>query len=398
MKRFIAILTALTILVSIAIPVSAASVNKVTGVRQTNAYNSSFGITWNEFPGADHYKVEWGYSPNNITEVETEYATSYTSVSNRFPGSTYYVRVTPYINGKFDLSAASDAVAFVTSPSEVKNLKQTKATTSSVTIKWDKSTGATRYDVYKNFRNGTDTKIGSTKSNTYTIKKLSNKKDLPFSSVSVYPVRSSGSYDARGSYGYMSVYNFNLTPAKAATPRVTIYNSSTQNVWLERTGLKYQDGYNYQIFKAKGKKPVKTITNNYQCKLKKGVFYKVRTRSYTRVNGKKTYGKWSDFNYFVTGVKSVSSKGRSAHSVRLKWSKIKGGKVKYDIYASKSYKKGLKISKKNVKGSSAIVSKIGKKSLKRHTLYYFYIRPKIKVGKKYKKSSVSSYVLEFTKR
>lgn len=397
MKKFIAIFTALLILVSIVVPVSISAYGKVTGVRQTNASSSSFEITWNEYQGADRYLIEWGLSPYDLSNTEHGYNSC--SVYGRFPGKTYYVRVTPCVNYDDPVnSAASDVISVVTKPSEVKNIKQTKATTSSVTLKWDKSSGATSYDIYKYFRNGTNKKIGSTKSNSYTIKGLSNKNELPFSSIEVYPIKSSGSYRAVGYSTSIGIYNFNLTPAKAAAPKVTIFNSSKKNVWLDRTKTKYQDGYVYKIYKAKGKKAVKTITNNYQCNLKKGVFYKVKTRSYTRVNGKRYYGKWSKFTYFISGVKSLSSRGRSKHSVSLKWSKIKGGKVKYDIYVSKHSYKGLKLSKKNVKGTSAVISKIGKKTLKRHTLYYFCVRPKIKIGKKYIKSVVYSYTLEFTKR
>lgn len=397
MKKFLSIVLALTILVSIAIPVTAGAVAKVTGLKQTGSSTTSVDISWDRFSGATKYKVEYSDTKNGTYKEDTSYNTDGSEgIYSLFRGSTYYVKVTPYVNGWVNASA-SEPFEVVTSPDGLSDLKQTKAAKSSMTLSWTAVSGATSYNIYKDYGNNNVKKVGTSKTTSYTVTGLSNKKALDFNYIRVAPVRNSATYGAEG-YD-KSIYNYylRLTPKKGETPKFSYYWSYSDSVSFTTPSLKFQDGYQFQIFKANKKKALKTLNKTTSVELKKGQFYKVRTRSYALVNSKKNYGAWSSYKYFTLSLKNIRTTSKTQRSVKLAWSKPKGGKVKYDIYVSKEYNKGLKKTVKNLKRNSVKVTKIGKKSLKKNTYYYFYIVPKVKSGKKYKASPIMTYLSTYTK-
>ncbi len=397
MKKVISIIVVLAILFSIAVPVSVVAATKVSGVRQTQAGTSYFTIEWDQYSTVTRYKVEYSTSQYGVYTTDTEYAGSSDTVFTNFPGKTYYVKVTPYVNGGWQTSSASAPIAVVTTPKSVENLKQTGISTNSIKLSWSASSGAQSYNIYKYYSSTSIKKIGSSNTNSYTISGLSNTKNFDFSYIQVRPVRSSGSYIAEGNYESIFSYYLKLTPQKGKTPKPSYYWNYSGEISFKRPELKHQDGFQFKIYKANKKKALKTITDKTSCKLKKGQAYKVKTRSYTLFNSKKVYGKWSGYKYIVSGLKSIKITSKTKHSVKLKWKKPKGGKFKYDIYVSKTYNKGKKKAAKNLKKTSFTVKKYGKKSLKKGTYYYYYVVPKIKVGKKYKASDILTYVYGYTK-
>lgn len=393
MKRILSIVMALTILLSISVPMSVSAVEQVSGVRQIEASNSSFGVSWNEFYGATRYKVEWSNTPNGTYTVDTEWATNYSeTVYNRYAGTTYYVKITPYVDGRFLTSATSSPVAVATAPNSVTNIKQTKATTNSLTISWTGSLGATSYKIYK-YKNSVETYVGSTTKTSYTLSKLSNKKDFDFSYIHVKPARTENGYDAIGYNSYISDYNLALTPQKGKTPSLSSCLDGMGVVYFTRPDLKFQDGYDIYVYKTNKKSPAAKSTNDTRiADLKKGQFYKAKTRSYSEFGTSKSYGAWSDYKYFTLGVKNLAVKSKTKNSLKVSWSKVQGGKVSYDIYVSTSYNSRGKKFKMNYNKTSINVTKIGKKRLSRNTYYYVNVQPKIKVGKKTYKSPFYSYI------
>ncbi len=396
MKKVISIVVALTILLSIALPVSAGALDKISGLKQTGASSNSVEVSWNRYTGADKYKVEYSDSANGTYKDETNYNTDGTeAIYSLFHGTTYYVRVTPFVSGAW-LNAAATTLQVDTAPDSVENLKQKSCTESSATFTWTASSGATAYNIYK-YTDSTETYVGQSKTTSYTLKGLSNKKDIPFSYIHVRPVRKTASYAAEGYYTSLYSYNIKLKPAKPKAPKLNNYYSSSGNIYLEGPEAKFKNGYQFKIYNASGKKTVETLNNTcFSSDLKKGRAYKVRARVYTILNNTKIYGKWSKYTYFTTGVDDLRVTSKTKTSVRIAWKKIKGAKVKYNIYVSKSYKSGLKKFKKNLGKNACKVTKYGKKRLKKSTYYYFYVFAKIKVGKKYKTSPVFSYVTSYT--
>lgn len=397
MKKITALVLALTILASVAV-FSAGAASRVTGLKQIGSSTTSFEISWGEYWGATRYKVEYSNSANGTYKIDTEYASTSLNeyVYGVSPGYTYYVKVTPYVDGAYVNSAASEPFAVATSPNPVTNLKQTGATTSSYTIKWTGSLGATKYGVYK-YTNGAEKLIGYTTSTSYTVKNVSNKKDVDYSTY-VRAIRNVNGYNAASYYEYLSSYTIDLIPAQPKAPTIGSVFDNMGVVYINHQNVKFQDGYEANFYKANKKKVFTSGTSYRYTDFKKGQFYKVKTRAWTKIGASSAqhYGKWSKFTYFTLGCKNTKASAKN-NSIKVSWSKVKGGKVKYDIFVSKSYNTGLKKFKKNVKSTSIKVTKFGKKRLSRRTYYYIYIQPKIKVGKKWVKSPIKQYISTYTK-
>jgi hypothetical protein len=397
MKKIIAIVLALAVLASSAV-FAANAASKVTGVKQIDASATSFKIAWNDDFGVNRYKIE--FSANGASgdySEDTIYASNFEHyVFSRQAGRTYYVKVTPYIDNRWATEKTSDPYPVATAPNAPSNIKQTGATANSFTISWSGSYGATAYGVYKKV-GSVESLIGTTTSTSYTVNKVSNKKELDYNVV-VRALRNVNGYNAASNY--TSIYNWDLklVPSAPPAPKVTDVFSGLGVVYFKNPNVAFQKGYDVNIYKA-NKKAVYTSGTGWRYEgLKKGQFYKAKCRAWTSVgtSSKHLNGKWSKFSYFSLGCSSIRASANK-NSVKLKWSKVKGGKVKYDIYVSKNSNSGLKKFKKNVKGTSLRVTKFGKKKLSRRTFYYFYVKPKLKVGKKWVASPYASYFYASTK-
>lgn len=404
MKKVLALIITLTIILSIAIPVSASAAGRVTGLKQIGSTDYSFSFSWDEYRDANvkGYKAEWSYSPNgSYTEITSNTSRTFfdASYTNAHAGSSYYVRVTPYVNGSWLTSAASEPLQVVTAPDKVGDIKQGKPSEKSLKISWQKSEGADCYDVYKYYSYQNMKKVGTAKGTSFTIKGLSNKKNFDFSYIYVYPVKKSASgYEAQGYANYIFSSNLKMLPKKVSKPKLSYYSQYSKEADFGYEDIKFSSGYQYKVFKANSKKAVKTITDTRYCKnLKNNTAYKAQVRYYTIVNGTKYYGKWSGFKYFVTGVKNMRITGRTRGSITARWGKPNGGKFKYDVYVAASGNTNPKLFKKNVSKTSITVNKYGKSRLKSSTYYYVRVFAKVKAGKKYVKSEIYSYAGTITK-
>ncbi len=404
MKRIIATIISIAVLFSIAVPVTVNAASKVTNVRQIDAGNTSVTVTWDAVLGASKYKVEVSERQNGGYVIDNNYALNQEYIINLSAAKTYYVKVTAYINNKYDSSTTSTPIKVCTAPYKVQNLRQVNCTTSSVSLAWSQSAGASYYVIYGRV-NSTNYVLAKTRGTSYTLKGFKNNQDFKYD-LFVQPVRNEGNYEAGMDTPWYSCagiddYKINLTPKKSAVPKLTGVYDSIGVVYFDTPSVPYGDGRQTAIYKT-NKKKVYTSGEGYRFEnLKKGQFYKAKRRYYTKVGDNKTvkkiYGSWSGYRYFTLGCKSVSAKSYKK-SIKVSWGKVKGGKkIKYDIYVSRFRNKGLKKYKTNVKGTSIKVTKYGKKKLSRKTGYYTYIIPKIKVGKKTYKSPVYSYVYTYTR-
>ena len=162
----------------------------------------------------------------------------------------------------------------------------TSRTASSVTLNWNKATGATSYRVYykaqgaksyKVFKNTTATSMnvtGLASATTYTF------------AVKAYAKTA----------GYSTVYATKQTttaPSKVATPSVT---AGSKKATVKFTKVARATGY--QIYMAKGNGTyvkVKTTTSTSFTKtgLAKGATYKFKVRAYKTVGSNTYYGAFS---------------------------------------------------------------------------------------------------------
>ena len=269
------------------------------------------------------------------------------------------------------------------------------ATTSSITISWTASEGATSYEIVR-FVNNNEYVVGSTTSTTYTVDGFNNKlKNDTY--VGVRPVRTVNGFSAKttGFYNteYLSPYKINLVPEKVQGLAITNYYNSLKEVTFGFTQPEYHDGYVYELYTYKKKKGssgnLSSISYN-TLKNIKNQFYKLRVRAYVTIDNKNYYGAWSDYTVFALQPKVGLKK--SGKKLKITWKKVSGAK-NYTVYMSTSKTGGYK-KLTTTKKRAYTAKKFKKKKLNKKKTYYVYVVANRKEGKKtYKSKAVNCYYL-----
>lgn len=146
---------------------------KVKTLKAT-AKPNEVSLKWSKVKNASYYKV-YLYSSSEKKYVEKKKTTDTSFVLGSLGyAKNHKVRVRAFI--KTDAGTVSSAlttVSFRTLPKDIANVKLSSATTTSQTLKWSKSTGATSYYVYR-YDSSSDSykRIATTAETTYTVKNL----------------------------------------------------------------------------------------------------------------------------------------------------------------------------------------------------------------------------------
>ena len=146
---------------------------KVKNLKAT-AKPGEVSLKWSKVKNASYYKI-YLYSTSEKKYVEKEKTTSNSFVLGSLGyAKNHKVRVRAFI--KTDAGTVSSAlttVSFRTLPKDIANVKLSAATTTTQTLKWSKSTGATSYIVYR-YDSSSDSykRIATTAETSYTVKNL----------------------------------------------------------------------------------------------------------------------------------------------------------------------------------------------------------------------------------
>jgi len=179
---------------------------------------------------------------------------------------------------------------------DVKKLKLKAQTTSSISIKWDKVSGASGYQVYMaNSKNGKYKKVSTiTKGRTTSYKKTK----LTSAKTSYFKVRAYKKIKGKKSYGKFS--SVLAASTKPKTPSISKVSAGMLESTIKWNKVTRASGYEiYMSNSKKGKySKIKTIkkgkTTSYThvgLKGKKTYYFKVR--AYKTVSGKKVYSSYS---------------------------------------------------------------------------------------------------------
>lgn len=259
---------------------------------------------------------------------------------------------------------------------------QTKATTSSVTVKWDAVTDALSYKVY----------VGK----DYNSLKLYTTLKPSVTSVTIKKLPAGCERYVRIAYEY---YNYSKTDkyestagsvyAKTVPGKVTgvkqerwyYYIESFDAVWKK---IEAADGYQYIVKTSSGKKKASGVikySNSLSVKnVSNSMVYTVQVRAYIELNGKKKYGEWSSPGYFFTQPQ-ISKAQVSKNKLTVKWGKVSGA-TGYDVYVSTKADSGYKKVKTVGKNTSSVtITRLAGKSISSKKQYYVYVISKKKVGK-----------------
>lgn len=171
----------------------------------------------------------------------------------------------------------------------------------SITVKWNKTAGATWYEVYKyDTSKKKYIKVKTTSSNQYKVT------NLKAGTTYQFKVRA---YKTVSGKNYYSIYSSVVKlSTKTSTPKISKITAGKKKATVKWGKITGATGYEIYMSTNKSKKysKIKTITNGKtikytKSKLKKGKKYYFKIRTYRTVNGKRIYSSYSS-------VKSVKVK------------------------------------------------------------------------------------------
>lgn len=193
------------------------------------------------------------------------------------------------ITGKGDYEGIK-TVTFKIVPEAVKKFTASSQTENTITLKWNKSYNAKGYYIYQ-YKNGKYVQILDLKPyyQSYKIKKLKAGTSYKFKICS---------YIVIDGKRYLGQETYLTAKTKVASTKLNVkaLSGKLKISWTKVNGAK---GYEIRLSTSKkGKyKKIKTITSgkkkSYTYKVKnKGTYY-VKIRAYSKIDGKKVYGKYS---------------------------------------------------------------------------------------------------------
>jgi hypothetical protein len=274
---------------------TSATTKKVTGLTLTSRTTTSLTFKWDKVSSATKYYIYVKNNTKNTTFNKTVTGNSAT-LNGLTNANEYSVKVKAYTS-KGGWGAYSSVDTEHTTPSKVTDLTVSSRTTSSITLKWSKKSGADGYYVYQ-YSDDKYTKIMTVKSGSTVTAKIS---DLTAGKKYVYAV-SAYVKDSETKAGSKSdKLNACAKPNKVTIGKLT--SPSTKKIKLTWTKVK-GSASGYQIYYSTDKNFKKNVTEKFvsdQSTLSytgknftKGKTYYVKIRAYKTIDSKKYYGSWSD--------------------------------------------------------------------------------------------------------
>ena len=250
---------------------STAKPSAVTGFKTSSTSANSITLTWNKVSNADSYQIDV-YKNGTWTYLTKTAGTSYT-VTNLAAGTSHQFRIFAFKGSQFSSSTkltASTTSSSASKPTPVTTFKATSATTNSVTLTWNKVTGADSYqvDVYKN---GKWVYLTKTSGTSFTATGLSAGTDYQFRIFAFKGNQYSSSMKLTASTKPAAVTGLTAAPSskgvrlswRASTGADSyqvdmykngqwVYVGKTSSTTYSVTGLSSGYSYNFRVYAFKG--------------------------------------------------------------------------------------------------------------------------------------------------
>ncbi len=295
-------------------------------------------LSWKKVSDSVDYAVfSYNTSTKKYKVLANVSSTSYT-VKNLNASTTYYYAVQAYntVSGKRYYGTVSKnlkAKTLSATPSQVKNLKAATIDATSIKLKWTKITDA-KYVIYSyNKETEKYTKLGTSSTNSYTVKKLTAETDYTFA------VRA---YKTVKSKNYYGKYSSKLNVTSAAPP---LTEAKARELYTEALGV-YMDwvyscnyiSYNHTVthefygmpcqFAAVEHDSIKEKNDliNLLGKYFDETVYENELYLYVELDGR-LYGK---LYYYAEGGRSDTDTVTKYYTDKIK--KINGNKFQYILY------------------------------------------------------------------
>ena len=274
------------------------TLSKVTGFKVKSIFSTNVTLQWNKNSAVSGYEIEQykGGKWVNVAKITSNATTSYTIKGLKAGTAGYQFRIRAYrTEGKNKAySGYSSIVKVNTNPYGVGGFKCSSKSSTSVTLKWNKGTTASGYQLQQ-YKGGKWVTIytGTKATNTsYTVKKL--KAGTAGYRFRIRAYKTYGNTKQYGSWSSEVKVNTNPYGVGGFKAKSTAKTSITLG-WNKGTTA---SGYQLQQYKG-GKwvtisTPNKATTVSYTVKsLKSNTSYKFRIRAYKTYGNTKQYGSWS---------------------------------------------------------------------------------------------------------
>ena len=349
----------------------------VTGFKVKSIFSTNVTLQWNKNTSASGYEIEQYKSGKwvNVAKITGNATTSYTVKGLAAGTAGYQFRIRAYrTEGKNKVySGYSSVVKVNTNPYGVGGFKCSSKTSTSVTLKWNKGTTASGYQLQQ-YKDGKWVTIytGTKATNTsYTVKNLK-----AGTAGYRFRIRAYKTYGNTKQYGsWSSEVKVNTNPYGVGGFKCSSKTSTSVTLkWNKGTTA---SGYQLQQYKN-GKwvtiyTGTKATNTSYTVKgLKAGTAgYRFRIRAYKTYGNTKQYGSWSSevkVNTNPYGVGGFKAKSTAKNSITLGWNKG----TTASGYQLQQYKGGKWVTVYT--GTKATSTSCTIKSLKANTSYKFRIR------------------------
>ena len=345
----------------------------VTGFKVKSLTSTNVTLQWNKNTSASGYEIEQYKSGKwvNVAKITGNATTSYTVKGLAAGTAGYKFRMRAVRDGAY--SDYTSVLTVNTNPYGVGGFKCSSKTSTSVTLKWNKGTTASGYQLQQ-YKDGKWVTIytGTKATNTsYTVKGLK-------AGTAGYRFR----IRAYKTYGNTKQYGSWSSEVKVNTNPYGVGGFKCSSKTSTSVTLKWNKGTTasgYQLQQYKGGKWVtiytgtKATNTSYTVKnLKAGTAgYRFRIRAYKTYGNTKQYGSWSSevkVNTNPYGVGGFKAKSTAKNSITLGWNKG----TTASGYQLQQYKDGKWVTVYT--GTKATSTSYTVKSLKANTSYKFRIR------------------------
>ena len=349
------------------------TIANVTGFKVKSLTSTNVTLQWNKNTSVSGYEIEQYKDGKwvNVAKITSNATTSYTVKGLAAGTAGYKFRMRAVKDGAY--SDYTSVLTVNTNPYGVGGFKCSSKTSTSVTLKWNKGTTASGYQLQQ-YKDGkwvtiyTGTKATDT---SYTVKKLK-----AGTAGYRFRIRAYKTYGNTKQYGsWSSEVKVNTNPYGVGGFKCSTKSSTSVTLkWNKGTTAS-----GYQLQQYKGGKWVtiytgtKATNTSYTVKgLKAGTAgYRFRIRAYKTYGNTKQYGSWSSevkVNTNPYGVGGFKAKSTAKNSITLGWNKG----TTASGYQLQQYKGGKWVTVYT--GTKATSTSCTIKSLKANTSYKFRIR------------------------
>ena len=305
---------------------------QLSNLKQSAATANSVTLKWSAADSAYAYEV---YRLNDSTgrylKIGETKSVEYTDSKLKAAQSyRYEIIAKAKINGS-SVDYAGGTTAVKTAPNAPSGLKVSDTTGSSVTLKWNKTSGASKYAVYKLGSNGKYSKIAKVSANSYTDSGLSANTKVKYKVKAIVTSNGNSFYGA-----YSSTLSAATGPSKVKNVSVSGITSVSATLKWSKTSsaagyyiYRYDSAAKKYIYVGKSSKTSYTLK-----KLTPGSGEKYAVRAYSKLDGVKYKGSYSGkitVKTLPAKVDGLKFTPDSRSSYTLTWNKVNGADG-YEIY------------------------------------------------------------------